>query len=88
MLDGVSLMMKCRVVFLSILWPSLHASWMAYLALYSSKAATDIVRDSVGVGLKLGAGQSYAGEEGGAGVKGYASSVISMGRSVGLYRLF
>jgi hypothetical protein len=26
-----------------VLWPSRQASWMAYFALYSSKAATDMV---------------------------------------------
>lgn len=27
-----------------ILWPSRQASWIAYLSLYSSRAATDIMR--------------------------------------------
>ena len=27
----------------SVLWPSLQASWMAYFALYSSRAATDMM---------------------------------------------
>jgi hypothetical protein len=35
--------MVCGRECVDVLWPSRQASWMAYFALYSSRAATDIM---------------------------------------------